>query len=78
MVTTIMMVKISPYNLWVDIHNRSNTEGRDIDTPEKAMQIIDLVYNEEMVIQEYIVTDTTISVVAQNDVSPCTNCQNTP
>lgn len=78
MVTTIMMVKISPYNLWVDIHNRNNTEGRNIDTPEKAMQIIDLVYNEEMVIQEYIVTDTTISVISENDVNPCSNCQNTP
>ena len=72
------MVKISPYNLWVDIHNRNNTEGRNIDTPEKAMQIIDLVYNEEMVIQEYIVTDTTISVISENDVNPCSNCQNTP
>jgi len=31
-----------------------------------------------MVIHDYIVTDSTISVVADNDVNPCTNCQNTP
>ena len=45
---------------------------------EKAMAIIDIVYNEQMVIHDYIVTDSTISVVADNDVNPCTNCQNTP
>lgn len=78
MVTVLMMVKISPYNLWVDVHDRANTENRNVDTPEKAMAIIDIVYNEQMVIHDYIVTDSTISVVADNDVNPCTNCQNTP
>jgi len=63
MVTVLMMVKLSPSNLWMDVHDRNNTEGRNIDTPEKAMEVIDIVYNEQMVIHDYIVTDSTISVM---------------
>ena len=39
-----MMVINSIQGTWTDVLNRSHTEGRNVDTPEKAMAIIDLMY----------------------------------
>lgn len=72
----LIMTNISLTGEWTDLYTRSNTEGRNIDTVEKAKQVIDVVYGEQLVIHGYEVTDTEIYVLCENEVTPCTNCQN--
>lgn len=72
------MTNVSLDGLWIDAYDRANTDGRNIDTVEKALEIIDIVYKDSLVIHDYIITETEIWVICENDVTPCTNCQNTP
>ena len=69
-----MMTRVSLTGLWTDIYNRSNTEGRDVDTVEKAKAIIDIVYADELGSYTYETTDTEIYVISENQISPCVNC----
>ena len=69
-----MMTRVSLTGLWTDIYNRSNTEGRDVDTVDKAKAIIDIVYAEELGSYTYETTDTEIYVISENLISPCVNC----
>ena len=70
----LMMTRVSLTGLWTDIYNRSNTEGRDVDTIDKAKAIIDIVYAEELGSYTYETTDTEIYVISENLISPCVNC----
>jgi hypothetical protein len=70
----LMMTRVSLTGLWTDIYNRSNTEGRDVDTVDKAKAIIDIVYAEELGSYTYETTDTEIYVISENLISPCVNC----
>jgi len=70
----LMMTRVSLTGLWTDIYNRSNTEGRDVDTVEKAKAIIDIVYADELGAYTYETTDTEIYVISENQISPCVNC----
>ena len=70
------MTKVSLNNLWTDTHSKANTQGRNVDTVEKAIAIIDIVYKDSLVIHDYIINETEIWAICENDVSPCTNCQN--
>ena len=70
------MTNVSLTGEWTDVHNRSNTQGRNIDTVEKAKQVIELVYGDQLDIQNYEISDTEIYVICTNDITPCVNCQN--
>ena len=72
----LLMTKVSLDNLWTDIHSKANTQGRNIDTVEKAIAIIDIVYKDLLIIHDYNINETEIWAICENDVSPCTNCQN--
>jgi hypothetical protein len=72
----LLMTKVSLDNLWTDTHSKANTQGRNVDTVEKAIAIIDIVYKDSLAIHDYTISETEIWAICENDVSPCTNCQN--
>jgi hypothetical protein len=70
----LMMVINSIQGTWTDVLNRSHTEGRNVDTPEKAIAIIDLMYGEELGEHTFEVHETEIYTISENPISPCVNC----
>tara|TARA_R110000822_G_scaffold79755_1_gene190477 strand:- start:191 stop:427 length:237 start_codon:yes stop_codon:yes gene_type:complete len=74
----LMMTKVSLDGLWTDAYEKVNTQDRNIDTVEKALEVIDIVYADSLIIHDYEISETEIWVICENDVTPCTNCPNTP
>jgi hypothetical protein len=72
----LLMTKVSLDNLWTDTHSKANTQGRNVDTVEKAIAIIDIIYKDSLAIHDYIINETEIWAICENNVSPCINCQN--
>lgn len=72
----LLAVNIGVDGMWMDIHNRDNMAGRNIDTVEKALQVLDLIYKTDLEIQSYETSATEIYAICQRDVQPCANCQN--
>lgn len=71
----LLAVNIGVDGMWMDVHNRDNMAGRNIDTLEKAIEVLDLIYKTELEIQTYETSQTEIYAICKKDVAPCVNCQ---
>lgn len=71
---TLIMVFTSIQGTWTDILDASKSEGKNLDTVEKATTHIDQEYGVELGQRTYEVTDTEIYAISENPISPCVNC----
>lgn len=71
---TLIMVFNSIQGTWTDILDAGKSEGKNLDTVEKATAHIDQEYGVELGQRTYEITDTEIYTISENPISPCVNC----
>lgn len=69
-----MMVFSTIEGTWTDIFNAENSEGKNIDTVEKATAHIDAYYGAELGARTYESTESEIYAISENPIYPCVNC----
>lgn len=72
--TTLIMVFNSIQGTWTDILNAGKSEGKNLDTVEKATAHIDVEYGAELGERTYDISEDEIYAISENPISPCVNC----